>query len=396
MVEDGENNFKMVKQKTMKMKKKMSRRQVFGPVSTINSAPVAIGNSLRGTKPVVLQTKDGVRVMGRDFAFSARSTVAAVTDWELIGGMPLTPSVLATTTLKSFSQIYNEFKFNKVNVHYITSSPTSQAGDVMFYYERNRYSPAMDYSNNSFLNYVLSDVQTVIGPQWANHTATIVPENQFKLTSFGNSTDQDDDSQGAIYFFSKTNSANSPGYILIDYDITFKNLAINPRAGLLPITRGAFSSLTLSLGSTAVTLGVTDVKGLLLTSGKTPDGTASALPSGAKGGDVYKCVFAVTASTKAGVNSAWTVITSSNFLANADDVDTPVAVDDGFTCYLKIYDTTIGTAGNYVGALYPTAENAATDTKVYKYGATGTVVFDLCTTISLVYSIASSAQVSAY
>jgi hypothetical protein len=400
MVEDGENNFKMVK-KTMKMKKSTGpRRQVFGPVSTINSAPVAIGNSLRGTKPVVLQSKDGVRVMGRDFAFAAGSTVAAVTDWELIGGMPLSPAVLASSTLRNFNQIYNYFKFNKIVVHYITSSPTSQAGDVMFYVEKNRYNPAPDHTNSNFLNFVLSDVQTVIGPQWANHSAIITPCKDFKTTSYAITTDMDDDNQGAIYFYSKTNAANSPGYILIDYDITFKELSISPRAGQFPVVRGLFNPLCIGLSNVSVTIGSTNATNIAV-QGNTPNGKASALPATTVGGDVYKFVCSITSSTASGVNAAWsnsagTAPTSSNLFVTVDDVDVPFVIDDGTTLYLRAYDVTVGTAKNYVIGVYPTAELAIADSRPLKYGLTSTLTYNLCGTISLVSSSNNTIQQSTY
>lgn len=399
MVEDGENNFKMVK-KAMKMKRKSVNRTVFGPVSTINTAPVAIGNSLRGSKPVIMQTKDGARIMGRDFAFAAGSTVAAVTDWELIGGMPLSPAVLASSTLRNFNQIYNYFKFNKIIVHYITSSPTSQAGDILFYMEKNRYNPAPDHTNSNFLNFVLSDVQTVIGPQWSNHSAVVTPGKDFKTTSFAITTDMDDDNQGAIYLYSKTNSANSPGYILIDYDITFKELSVSPRAGQFPVVRGLFNYLTIGISNVAVVLGTTQATAVSV-QGNTPSGTGAAWPATTKGGDVYKFVCSLTSSTKSGVNSAWTASsgttpTASNLFCAVDDIDAAFTIDDGTTLYLRAYDVTVGTAGLYVCGVYPTAECAITDTRPFRYNLTGTITYNLCGTISLVSSSNPNIQQSTY
>lgn len=361
--------------------------KVFGAVSTINTAPVAIGNSLNGSKPKVLQTAGGARVLGRDFAFAASSTVAAINDWEIIGGMPLTPCVLVSSVLRNFSQIYNKFKITKLSVHYVTSSSTSQPGDVLFYYEKNRNSPAPDYSNSAFLNYVMSDPHTVIGPQWTNHSMTIEPVPEWKTTSFGVTADTDDDNQGTVYFFSKTNTTNSPGYILIDYDITFKELSVNPRAGILPVTRGLFNQICLSRTG-AVVLG-DNITALVLTTGNTLNGNLSALPPGALNGDVYKCVFNVTGSTKTGVNPAWagTVTPSTtNLLLNADDVDTAVTIDDGFTCYLRIADTSIGGTGT-LGALYATANNAITNTRGFLWGLTSTISsFNLVATVTLITS----------
>ncbi len=327
------------KTRKVKIQLKPKQKSSFGPVSTINTAPVAIGNSLSGSKPVILQSPDGARVMGRDFAFSLGSTVAAVTGWELIGGMPLTPAVLASSTLRNFNQIYNQFKINRLAFHYITSSPTSQAGDILFYHHKYRKDPMMDYTNNNFLNYVLSDTETTIGPQWTNHTIILKPQNSFKTTSYAVSADIDDDNCGELWVFSKTNSANSPGYILMDYDITFKQLSIAPRAGIFPIVRGLDNMICCSLNA-STTAKVSGVASLVLTTGKVLDGSTSALPTGTRGGDVFKVVLAVTDSTATGVNAAWTNVTAANFLVAANDVDSAVTIDDGFTAYLRVSDTT--------------------------------------------------------
>lgn len=368
--------------------------KMFGAVSTINTAPVAIGNSLTGSKPKVLQTVNGARVLGRDFAFAASSTVAAVNDWELIGGMPLTPAVLVSSVLRNFSQIYNKFKIAHLTVHYVTSSSTSQPGDVLFYYEKNRNSPAPDYSNSAFLNFVMSDPNTVIGPQWTNHSMTIKPVAEWKTTSFGATVDTDDDNQGSIYFFSKTNTTNSPGYILIDYDISFAELSVNPRAGVLPITRGLFNQICLS--ATNLTVTPTTTFNLSMTTGNILNGAVSTLPPGCLNGDIYKCVFNLSASTKTGVNPTWTpsTVNASTLLRNQDDIDSPITVDDGFTCYLVIADINLNQDNTATGALFSTLEQAVTRSRGFVWGmqpvppaTTITVTsFNLVCTVSLIGS----------
>jgi len=383
---------KQQKQKQAKKQPKKQapkKRMTMSAPSTINTAPVAIGNSMRGSQPVVMQTTNGARVIGRDFAFAASSTVAAITDWELIGGMPLTPAVLVSSVLRNFNQIYNKFKFNRLIVHYITSSPTTQAGDVLIYYEKNRNSPCPDYTNSSFLNFVMSDGNTVLGPQWTNHSALIVPTSDFKTTDFGITQDTDDDNQGSVYFFSKTNAANSPGYILIDYDITFKELSVTPRAGLFPVTRGLFSQICLTATSAGVTLGVTSLNQLSLTTGKILNGVTSVLPTGYKNNDIYKFVANVTGSTSTGVNAAWTGVNTTNLLVNNFDTDTAVTIEDGFTCYLRLYDPAPGGGNQTFGALYPTLTQAVNANSDFRYGVTTTVTFNLVGSITFMTNTSS-------
>nr|UHS71996.1 MAG: hypothetical protein 3 [Luteoviridae sp.] len=307
----------------------------FGPVSQINTAPVSVGNSVRGSRPAVTQTTDGARVVGRDFAFALSASAAAITNWELIGGMPITPAALPSSVLRNYCQMFNKFKVNRLVVHYITSSPTSQAGDVLFYYEKDATAPMCDYSSSNFLPFVLSDPHTVIGPQWTNHSMSVKPTPEWKTTLYGTNPDINEDKAGTIFLFSKTNAANSPGYILIDYDISFRTLSVNPRAGQLPVARAqsTFVCLTATMATTAgVALPWT------ITSGKNIANITSALPQGATPGDVYKAVLQITASTQ--VNPAWSATptpTVSNIL-QYNATNRAVTLDDGFTVYL-VYQT---------------------------------------------------------
>lgn len=390
MGEVGEK-FKMVK--VLKPKKASKARPVpakapvrYGPVTTINTAPVAIGNSIRGSKPKVVTSSQGVRVMGRDFAFAARATVAAANDWNLIGGIPVTPAVFVTSALKNYAQMYGKFKVNKLAFHYVTSSPTSQAGDIMFYYEKNRVDPMIDFTNASFLPFVLSDTHTIIGPQWSNHTLFVDPTPEWKSTSYGLSTDLNEESAGTVFLFSKTNAASSPGYILVDYDITFRELGINPRAGLLPVTRAAWNYCCFGTTGTAVNANTTVIYTAI--QGNTPDGVAAAAPTGLVAGDIYKCLALVTPSTVSGVNAAWTNVTPAN-LALYDGVgaDAACTVDDGFTFYALV--TNAGNAAWYSNL--EGAKNASTTGRLV-YGVTATVTFNLCIMMSLVGSVNQNLQ----
>lgn len=364
----------------------------FSDVSTISTAPVSIGNSIRGSKPVVTNSANGCRVVGRDFAFECKATVAAANNWSLIGGMPLTPAVLNTSSLRSYTQLFSNFKINRLVAHYITSSPTSQAGDILFYYERDRNGPMIDNTNNSFLPFVLSDPSTIIGPQWQNHSMLADPIKDWKSTNYGMNTDLNGESSGSIFLFSKTSSANSPGYILIDFDITFKEMCVNPRAGVLPISRGQWNYLTFGLTATASV-----IKGqpfLPVVQGINPDGTNSSRPNGGSVGDVYKVIVQSTNSTVTGTNASWTAgVTLSNLIEfDNNGITGALTLDDGYTLYTVDPGTTNG------WSFWLSLEGAKTlsATTDLDYGVTvNPATFNLCCLVSLVGSINSNVQ-SAY
>jgi len=360
----------------------------FGPITSIDTAPVSIGNSLRGSAPVVTSTKSGIRVLSRDLLFECKSTVAAATDWSLIGGVPITPSVMTSTALRSYCQLYSKFHVNRLLFHYISSSPTSQAGDILFYYEEDRMSPMVDFTApGSFLQYVLSNPNTLIGPQWKNHSIDIKPVDGLNSTDYGMNVDLNEESCGSLFIFSKTNSANSPGYIVVDYDIVFSELAINPRAGVLPIARGQWNYMTIGDTAKATTNGSTVL--ISTVQGVNPDGSTSAVPTGTVRGDIFKCLALVTNSTVSGTNAAWTNVTTANLASYqvAGNNSLSIAMADGFTFYASLVDNTI--------YLYPTLANALTSTEPFYYGVTATITWRLCLVVSLVGSIGTPIQ-SAY
>lgn len=386
----------MARKTSPKKNRKTSQRSMrspasFGPVSQINTAPVSVGNSVRGSRPRITQTTNGARVVGRDFAFALSSSAATVTGFELIGGMPITPCALPSSVLRNYCQMFQKFKVNKVIAHYITSSPTSQAGDVVFYYERDRLAPMPDYSNSNFLPYVLSDPNTIIGPQWTNHSSLIVPTPDWKTTLYGNQTDLNEDAAGTLFFFSKTNAANSPGYMLIDYDISFKELSVNPRAGSLPVARAQSNFICLTSPAT-LTAGA--AARFTFSSGKTIANVTSAAPTGDVQGDIYKMVLQITASTQ--VNAIWsgtgTTPTVSNLFVYDDGLN--ITLDDGFTCYAKHS----ANAADYV--LFATLEQAVSDsdqtgTGAIEWGLNATVAaVNICAEMQLVRNIDSFTQSS--
>jgi len=376
----------MVQKKIQRKPSVQKKNRSLGPVSSVSLAPVAIGNSIRGTTPFVEMSTNGCRVRGRDFAFTVGSTVAAATDWTLAGGIPITPCAMPTTSLREYCQMYGFFKFNSLAVHYITSSPTSQAGDVVFYYEKDRAGPMIDSTSTSFLPYILSDANTVLGPQWTNHTALLRPDPEFKTTDYGMNLDLNEDANGTVFIFSKTNAANSPGYILFDYDITFKQHQINPRAGLLPVVRAQWTQTC--IGETAAVQTINSTVLLPAFQGKAVSGSNAAAPVGASAGDIYKIILDVTNSTVSGVNAAWTNVTAATAWAYKNPLASGVAItlDDGFTCY--------GVFSNNTLNLYSTFANAMTGTYAMLAGATSTNTYNVCCYVSLVGSVTGRNQSS--
>lgn len=316
--------------KTKKQKKKKSNKSAgMGPVSSISTAPVAIGNSISGSTSKYVNIANGVRVTGRDFMFTPVGT-AAITTWTMVGGTPLSPAAFVDSRIREFQQVYQKYRWKKFCVHYITSSPTSSSGDVMFYYAKNRDSVFLNQTSNFLLPYVISDSNTVLGPQWTNHSACFSLSSVWKSTDYGMEADINEYADGEVFLLSKTASTDSPGYVLFDYEIEFSGEQVSPRLLTLPLARIQYTQLALSSVG-AKTQGAA----LILNLGANNiSAGASAFPAGLSQGDIYKVIIDVT-------NSTFTTGTAANFLqAVVGGIAEPLTLSDGFTCYAVAATTT--------------------------------------------------------
>jgi hypothetical protein len=337
-------------------------------ISRINTAPVAIGNSVKGARASVIHQSDGsVRLVGRDYALTCYSS-GTVNNWMLVGAFPLTPACFSSSVIRSYVQIYNKFKFNELCCHYITSSPTTANGDVLLYYSKNRSDPCANWTGASFLPFAMSDPNAILGPQWTNHSMCVKPIGPTRTLDPGMNVDIDYQAQGEFMIFSKTSSTESAGYILFDYDITLSDLSVNPRAGLLPNPNFIYQPVQFTWPTTGLTSGSTINN---LSTGTFGSG-GTAIPAldsigTLSAGDVMKLVVDLT-NTNAG---AWTVsagatptaTTLFNYIENG--VAESMTLSDGLTLYF-----THGNSSTY--RIYPTIVDALANTNPLVAGFTGT------------------------
>lgn len=343
-----------------------------GPVSTINSAPVAIGNSIRGTKSLIRPIPNGVHVIGRDFMLQPIGTVNTVTNWCMCGGTPLSPAAFGDSVMRQYMQMYQKFRWKRLVVHYITSSATSDTGDVMFYRGKSRNSVFLNQTSANMLPFVISDPQTVLGPQWTNHSAMLDISTTWKSTDYGMGDDVDAYADGELFLLSKTLTTDSPGYVLFDYEVEFTEMQISPRLLALPLPRAQYSNVAMTLGGAKVQGAEAD---FLINAGTNLTGGTSTIPTGFTLGDVYKVIFDAT-------NSVFTVGTAANTLqSNVNNARTSaITITDGLTLYAVCGDS------NGTLSLYTNATAAFACTNPLQFGATLTYNVNIQVWISLIGS----------
>lgn len=305
---------------------RVARNPLSEPPSTVTLAPMSVGNTVSGVQSQVVNTKNGVIVYGRDFCFSPIGTTS-VTNWTLAGGAPLSPAAFVDSCLRQFQQMYNKFRFRAFRAHYITSSPTSASGDVMFYYGKNRESVFLNQTSSNLLPFVISDPNTKIGPQWQNLSCDFSVTGDWKSTDYGMDTDISEYADGEIFLLTKTNTVDAPGYVMFDYAVEFAEMSTIPRLLTLPVTKALWNQLGLNINQVTVA----DTTFAASLGGSTNlSGTPSVLPPGTTAGDIFKVIIDRTNST-AGPNSGF--IFTFNVQGSAPQNATQSVMSDGMTVY---------------------------------------------------------------
>jgi hypothetical protein len=353
----------------------------FGAVSSITTAPVAIGNSIKGSRTQVVQTSTGVRVRGRDFMFAPIGT-GTVATWTVAGGSPLTPAAFTDSVVANYLRTYSKFKWRGLTAHYITASPTTATGDVMFYYNKDRSSVFLNQTSSQFMPFVISDPNTMLGPQWMNHSSKFDITGDWKLCDYGMHDGIEEYAAGDLFLMSKTSTTPSPGYILFDYDIEFSELQLQPRLLTFPISRIQWQQMNIGLTAVAV-VPTNPVSGSLTPKNKGNGISGAASVNPFQPGDIVKIIVDLTNSLPA----SWTSVTSSSlFAAKNGQYLNALTIQDGTTFY-GVYDN-----GETGFALYanPTQAYDGGQQSVFFYAINATITYNLQCWVSYIGSSGSS------
>jgi hypothetical protein len=215
-------------------------------------------------------------------------------------------------------------------------------------YHRNHGGPKVNHTSANFLSYALSTDSALIGPQWTNHSIEIISEPGTKLmTDVLNAEDVQHQADGEILIYAKNTTngtaADQPGYILIDYDVTFTDRMLNPRVQTLP------SSIFKWTPSGIVQSGAVTAKDqVLMTMGTTNtySGVSSTPLTGTSVGDVYQVVLDLQSATFGGTLNLASAATmwgvNFSFTGGAGAMDVNLAtfpLTTGVTLYATQYDT---------------------------------------------------------
>jgi len=268
----------------------------FAGVSEVDMAPVAIGNTLRSTQAKTLMKNGVVSVVGRDFVTEIGGIGGGITSWCLNGGFPLSPAALVASALRGYFASYQQYRFRRAVVHFITSSPTYTPGDILVLHHDNRGGPKVNHQSANFLSYALSTKAALLGPQWANHSMVVECASEWLNTDLLNSEDVQHQADGEILVYGRAttnvvsgvSNPDSPGFLVLDYVVDFRHMMVNPRVNSLPTALFRWFQTGVKTGSISPAAGD---RVLFTAFDQSVTLNAGTGPAGDVGGNIYQVVF---------------------------------------------------------------------------------------------------------
>jgi hypothetical protein len=321
----------------------------------------------------MIRTNDGIKVIGEDFVTAASGLSSLNTNWATVAGFPVSPYSFGPNTLSDMARTHIEWRCERLVVCYVPAVGTSSNGQVAIYHKPNRADPHVDPTSAQFYNFVLSQRTGVVGPVWQPCLVEIPTSKNWRSTVPLEAVDINDEADGEVFMATNNNvaSGNSPsiGILKIQYIWHFRGMQRNPRQSLIPLANQVYYNVSLGRNGASVNT-ATSVS--LLPFGNDQSGTAASgtYPGFTNRGTVYKFIIDTT-------RSSFGAATPGNLFAeSAIGTTYPVALENGFTCYLW------SDGGN----AYPCKDiQAAMVSQTYFWGLTNaSLTFNLVGMVSLV------------
>lgn len=202
--------------------------------------PTIVGTGIRLAEPVVSNTKNGIIVTGSEMIpVTVASTIT--TAWNIVTAFRLSPVHYGAGRLGRFAQLYEEFKFSKCSLAYVTAVGTSTLGNVIVEYMANSADPNRKFASSTFLQNVMTSGNGTLMPIWKNFTLEL-PLNDTKFHPMSSDLtfpDQNDASAGDVIVYQKNAvTSTDPGFYVMNYKIEFRGATLNPRLTSIPYATG--------------------------------------------------------------------------------------------------------------------------------------------------------------
>ncbi len=272
--------------------------------------------------------------------------MANSTNFQLAQLIPLHPAYFTGSMIGNMCRTWEQYRLRSCIVHFVSRQPTSTTGQVVLCVTREILEPCENGSNTAFLGRVMSRGMCSIGPLWRNHSVVIECDQQWRNVDAFVGSDYDDNVMCELQAYTQASSADTAGYLLIDYELEYRKPMYQPHSSSLPISTGVGVSYTLADSSSTPTAN----NAVQLT-----NTSITALSNGS----VFRFVISVDQSTLATgttAANAWNVGTGVNTnLSTVTTTGTNITISNGQAIYLLVVGSSIYAYASYEQALVGTS-----------------------------------------
>jgi hypothetical protein len=344
----------MANANSKKKRNSRSRNSIARGMSEMVLAPSSVGHIVSVAQPKATFGQGGqsVTISGQEVVISI-ATATQANNFELVGGHKLNPNFFTGSRLAYYAALFEQFRIDKLEMCYITGSPSSTAGDILLTYETDPTVTFRDPTNANFVTKALSKPGAVLCSVWKDFCTILNIDKDWKYNSIEEVNDLRTNSAGDVFIYNR-GTVTQPGYILVRYQISFRNPIFEPKPyAVYPWADWTIVTAALPVTSTAGNTAVVVFSGI-----------AAPLP----GVIVKACLTSVTLGAGPTSANAWSL--------SEDGILVPFTLQAGDTFYLKFGSNNAA----YVFQNYDDAKSAPVTTPATGTNLSNSIVVSTVTT----------------
>lgn len=210
-------------------------------------APVSVGTLFKNKAATVTRSTSQATIVGTDFLATVEGQ--GVATFGLGKAAMLSPAYFASTVLGNLARSFESYRFNRLRIHYIPKVATSVTGQIILCSQKSVSEPGLQPEAGTFLNRAMSQGNAVFSSLWSPCAIDINCPKEWKLVDPTTTSDPDDAIWEELQVYTQISAAAQVGYLLAEYDISFKEPIYQPHSTSIPIATGPGVRITLADGA---------------------------------------------------------------------------------------------------------------------------------------------------
>lgn len=200
------------------------------------TAPISIGTVTRNFAPKVTRSNNSANIVGKDFIGTVEGQ--GVSTFGLGKSALLSPAYFNSTILGNICRSYEHYRFNRLRVHYVPKVATTAVGQLILCSQHSVSEPGLQPEAGTFLQRAMSQGNASFSPLWTPNYIDINTDSQWRLVDPATTVDLDDCILEELQVYTQVSASAQVGYLIAEYDISFKDSIYQPHASQIPFPTG--------------------------------------------------------------------------------------------------------------------------------------------------------------